>query len=81
MEQVSKTLGAVAQAYMTDPQKLMDAQMQLWNTYSQLWQNAWARVLGQQPASPWPSPPAPTSASRTRTGRKTPSSISSSSSI
>ena len=47
MEQVSKTLGAVAQAYMADPQKLMDAQMQLWNSYTQLWQNTWARILGQ----------------------------------
>jgi polyhydroxyalkanoate synthase len=50
MEQVSKTLGAVAQAYMNDPQKLMDAQMQLWSAYTQLWQNAWAKALGQQPA-------------------------------
>lgn len=49
MEQVSKTLGAVTQAYMNDPQKLMDAQMQLWNAYGQLWQNAWAKLLGQQP--------------------------------
>jgi polyhydroxyalkanoate synthase subunit PhaC len=49
MEQVSKTLGVVAQAYMNDPQKLMDAQMQLWNAYGQLWQNAWAKMLGQQP--------------------------------
>ena len=47
VEQVSKTLGAVAQAYMADPQKLMDAQMQLWNSYTQLWQNTWARILGQ----------------------------------
>ena len=50
VEQVTKTLGSVAQAYMNDPQKLMDAQMQLWNSYTQLWQNAWARVLGQQTA-------------------------------
>ena len=49
MEQVTKTLGAVTQAYMNDPQKLMDAQMQLWNAYGQLWQNAWAKLLGQQP--------------------------------
>jgi hypothetical protein len=35
MEQVTKTLGSVAQAYMSDPQKLMDAQMQLWNSVSQ----------------------------------------------
>ena len=55
MEQVSKTLGAVAQAYMNDPQKLMDAQMQLWNAYGQLWQNAWAKVLGQ-PSQPVAEP-------------------------
>ncbi len=55
MEQVSKTLGAVAQAYMNDPQKLMDAQMQLWNAYGQLWQAAWAKALGQ-PSDPVASP-------------------------
>ena len=55
MEQVSKTLGAVAQAYMSDPQKLMDAQMQLWNSYTHLWQSTWAKVLGQ-PAEPVAAP-------------------------
>ena len=49
MEQVSKTLGAVAQSYMTDPQKLMDAQMQLWNSLhpalaERLGQDRWART-------------------------------------
>jgi polyhydroxyalkanoate synthase len=48
VEQVTKTLGAVAQSYMTDPQKLMEAQMQLVAGYSQLWQNTWRRVLGEQ---------------------------------
>jgi polyhydroxyalkanoate synthase len=46
IDQVTKTLGAVAQAYMAEPQKLMEAQTQLWNSYSQLWQNAWAKALG-----------------------------------
>ncbi|MEP7174107.1 MAG: class I poly(R)-hydroxyalkanoic acid synthase, partial [Aestuariivirga sp.] len=46
IDQVTKTLGAVAQAYLAEPQKLMEAQTQLWNSYSQLWQNAWAKVLG-----------------------------------
>ena len=55
MEQVSKTLGVVAQSYMNDPQKLMDAQMQLWNSYTQLWQNAWAKALGQ-PSQPVAEP-------------------------
>jgi polyhydroxyalkanoate synthase len=49
MDQVAKTLGAVAQSYLSDPQKLMDAQMRLWNAYGQVWQNAWSRALGQQP--------------------------------
>ncbi len=48
VEQVTKTLGAVAQSYMADPQKFMDAQMQLMNGYSQLWQNTWRRFLGEQ---------------------------------
>ena len=55
MEQVSKTLGAVAQSYMSDPQKLMEAQMELWNSYTQLWQSTWARILGQ-PAQPVAEP-------------------------
>jgi polyhydroxyalkanoate synthase len=46
IDQVTKTLGAVAQAYLSEPQKLMEAQTQLWNSYSQLWQNAWAKALG-----------------------------------
>jgi polyhydroxyalkanoate synthase len=48
IEQVTKTLGEIAQAYMQEPQKLMEAQMQLWGSYTQLWQNAWARFLGQK---------------------------------
>ncbi len=46
IDQVAKTLGAVAQAYLSEPQKLMEAQTALWNSYSQLWQNAWAKALG-----------------------------------
>ncbi len=56
IDQVSKTLGAVANAYMADPQKLMDAQMQLWAGYTQIWQNAWARALGESAAPPVASP-------------------------
>ncbi len=55
IDQVTKTLGAVAQAYMAEPQKLMEAQTQLWNSYSQLWQNAWAKALGT-PTEPMASP-------------------------
>lgn len=55
IDQVTKTLGAVAQAYLAEPQKLMEAQTQLWNSYSQLWQNAWSKVLGT-PTEPMASP-------------------------
>ncbi len=48
IDQVTKALGAVAQSYMSDPQKLMEVQTQLWNSYSQLWQNAWGKALGAQ---------------------------------
>ncbi len=46
IDQVTKTLGAVVQSYASDPQKLMEAQTKLWNSYSQLWQNAWSKALG-----------------------------------
>jgi polyhydroxyalkanoate synthase subunit PhaC len=51
IEQVQKTLGAVYQSYLNQPQKLMEAQASLWGLYGQLWQNAWLRTLGQS-ASP-----------------------------
>lgn len=47
IEQVVKTLGAVAQSYASDPQKLMDAQMRLWASYGELWQSAWRKFLGE----------------------------------
>lgn len=55
IDQVTKTLGAVAQSYLSDPQRLMEAQTQLWNSYSQLWQNAWAKALGT-PTAPTAAP-------------------------
>jgi polyhydroxyalkanoate synthase len=55
IDQVTKTLGAVAKSYMAEPQKLMEAQTQLWNSYGQLWQNAWGKALGT-PSEPLASP-------------------------
>jgi polyhydroxyalkanoate synthase len=46
IDQVGKTLSALAQSYLADPPKLMERQAQLWNSYSQLWQNAWTRAMG-----------------------------------
>ena len=48
--QVSKTLGEVWQAYLADPQKLMDQQAKLWAQYTEVWNNAWARAIGQAAA-------------------------------
>jgi polyhydroxyalkanoate synthase subunit PhaC len=50
IEQVVKTLGAVAQSYAQDPQKLMEAQMRLWASYGELWQSTWRKALGEDVA-------------------------------
>jgi polyhydroxyalkanoate synthase len=46
--QVTKTLGDVAQFWMTDPAKLADAQMRLLSGHAALWQNAWRRLMGEE---------------------------------
>ena len=46
-DQVSKTLGALGQDYLNNPERFMDAQMKLWQSQAQLWQNSWARFLGE----------------------------------
>ena len=48
VEQVSRTLGDIVQAHLAQPEKLMQSQMRLWGRYSEVWNNAWARALGQQ---------------------------------
>ncbi|MGI9372952.1 MAG: PHA/PHB synthase family protein [Hyphomicrobiales bacterium] len=47
MGRVSETLGAIAQDYMSHPEKFMEAQMQLWQGHAQIWQSAWQRFLGE----------------------------------
>jgi polyhydroxyalkanoate synthase subunit PhaC len=47
MAQVAKTLHEVTQAHLNNPQRLMEAQQQLWSQYSVVWNNAWSRALGQ----------------------------------
>ncbi|MGF7161231.1 polyhydroxyalkanoate synthase [Rhodoligotrophos appendicifer] len=44
---MAKAFQDVAQSYMSDPQKLVDAQFKLWQQYSDLWQNSWRRFLGE----------------------------------
>src|SRR4051812_45779845 len=48
LDQVAKTLSSVISSYAADPQKLMNAQMQLWTGYGELWQAAWKRFLGDE---------------------------------
>jgi polyhydroxyalkanoate synthase subunit PhaC len=47
-QMVSKTMQDVVQAYMRDPQNVMAAQTRLWEQYSAIWNNAWARATGAQ---------------------------------
>ena len=45
---VAKTLGDIAQDYMAKPELFLNAQMQLWRQHSDLWQNTWKRMLGEE---------------------------------
>ncbi len=56
-DEVAKTLGAIARAYLMNPKMLADAQLRLWQGYTQLWLGAWQRLGGQQvPAVAVPDP-------------------------
>ncbi|MGI9414929.1 MAG: PHA/PHB synthase family protein, partial [Hyphomicrobiales bacterium] len=48
MEKLAKTFGDIAQGYMNNPQRFFDAQLQLWQQHSELWQNTWRRMLGEE---------------------------------
>lgn len=43
---ISETLGTIAKDYISNPEKMMEANMQLWQSHTQLWQSAWQRFLG-----------------------------------
>jgi poly[(R)-3-hydroxyalkanoate] polymerase subunit PhaC len=47
IEQVVKTLGDVAMAYLANPQRLAQAQLKLWQGHTQLWTNFWRRLQGE----------------------------------
>ena len=47
MEQINATLSAVMQDHLRNPQRLMEAQTKLWSQYTQVWNNAWSKVIGQ----------------------------------
>ena len=48
MAQISRTLGEVWQAHLSQPEKLLETQSKLWQQYSQIWQNAWSQAMGQK---------------------------------
>ncbi|HXV29808.1 MAG TPA: class I poly(R)-hydroxyalkanoic acid synthase, partial [Sinorhizobium sp.] len=50
IEVVVKTFGEVARAYFTNPQKLFQAQLSLWQAHGRLWETFWLRMLGETAA-------------------------------
>ncbi len=44
---VAQTLFDVAQHYFNQPEKLAEAQTQLWRSHTSLWQNTWQKMLGE----------------------------------
>jgi polyhydroxyalkanoate synthase len=49
IEPVLKTFTEIAQSYAQHPERWAEASFQLWQGYSQLWQNSLARMMGEQP--------------------------------
>lgn len=49
-QQIAQTLQTIAQAHLSNPQKLMESQQQLWAQYGVVWQNMWQRAIGQDVA-------------------------------
>jgi polyhydroxyalkanoate synthase len=50
LAQASQVLGEVAQKWMADPSRALEMQGELVRGYMDVWTNAWARALGQQPS-------------------------------
>jgi polyhydroxyalkanoate synthase len=46
-EQMAKTFAEIGRTYASRPDKLMEAQFELWQGHARLWQNAWRRLLGE----------------------------------
>ncbi len=47
VEAMSKTFSQVAQEYVSNPEKAVQSQLELWQSHAQLWQNTWQRFLGE----------------------------------
>ena len=73
-----KTLGQVAEYWLTDPQRTFELQSTLGKGYLDLWAHAARRMAGEEADAGRRSPTRATSASPIRNGRRTSSSTSSS---
>jgi len=49
---VAKALFGVAEPYLSDPRKLIDAQVDLWQRQMNVWQSTWQRLVGEDDAEP-----------------------------
>ncbi|VAW01776.1 hypothetical protein MNBD_ALPHA08-2145, partial [hydrothermal vent metagenome] len=47
LEDMQKSFLDIATAYTHHPEKLVEKQMQFWQTQNELWTNAWQQYLGQ----------------------------------
>ena len=45
---VARALFGVAEPYLTDPNRLLDAQFDLWRRQAQVWRNSWDRFMGEE---------------------------------
>jgi hypothetical protein len=66
-EAAIRALGEIFQAYLKHPDKLIDAQFELWRMHARLWDAAWKRFLSA-PVGAGGAPRPATSASSTPTG-------------
>ena len=46
-EQIAKTFTEIGQTFANHPDKLLQAQYELWQGHARIWQNAWRRFLGE----------------------------------
>ena len=48
LEAAARAFGEIARSYLSDPEKLADAQFRLWQQHARLWQSSWKRFLGEE---------------------------------
>jgi polyhydroxyalkanoate synthase len=47
LDLVIRTIGELTRVYFNDPQRLLQAQLKLWQTYGRLWESFWRRMQGE----------------------------------